>query len=267
MKYSILGFNQEEVLKLKATIDDDENKKSKNIQIDITDLLILRVLADFMNRSKIIKYIVNDKTYFSVQYKVLLEDLPVLNIKQQALSDRLNKMAYFKLIEKIVIKNQSGSYTAFRMGEQYEKLKYVGKDSEIQVQEYQTTSAEVINYNPKDSSTNNSSTNKEDIDKSISKKVFENFRNSYQGTKRGLEVEFKNFTKHKDWKKVLPLLGKALEREITHRNNLLANNQFCPCWAHLSTWINQRRWEQEFESVESQQKEKDIVKPTLNMKF
>src|SRR5574344_2249549 len=166
MKYNILEYSQEEVLKLRKTIK-DRNDKEKEIRIDIIDLHILHLLSDFMNRKKIIKYIVNDKTYFSVQYKVFLEALPILDIKQQALTDRLDKLAMFGLIEKVIIKNQLGSYSAFRLGEKYEDIKYFSKSSDIQVQTYQTTSANVANYKPKDYSTNN---NKEDIDLSISKK-------------------------------------------------------------------------------------------------
>src|SRR5574344_252867 len=172
MKYNILEYSQEEVLKLRKTIK-DRNDKEKEIRIDIIDLHILHLLSDFMNRKKIIKYIVNDKTYFSVQYKVFLEDLPILDIKQQALTDRLDKLAMFGLIEKVIIKNQLGSYSAFRLGEKYEDIKYFSKGSDIRVQTYQTTSANVANYEPKDYSTNNYSTNnnnKEIKDKSSIKK-------------------------------------------------------------------------------------------------
>lgn len=182
MKYNILEYSQEEVLKLRKTIK-DKNDKEKEIRIDIIDLHILHLLSDFMNRKKIIKYIVNDKTYFSVQYKVFLEDLPILDIKQQALTDRLDKLAMFGLIEKIIIKNQLGSYSAFRLGEKYEDIKYFSNGSDIRVQTYQTTSANVANYEPKDYSTNNYSTNnnnKEIKDKSFIKKVAKiNWRGDY----------------------------------------------------------------------------------------
>lgn len=181
MKYNILEYSQEEVLKLRKTIK-DKNDKEKEMRIDIIDLHILHLLSDFMNRSKIIKYIINDKTYFSVQYKVFLKDLPILDIKQQALTDRLDKLAMFGLVEKIIIKNQTGSYSAFRLGDKYEEIKYFGKCSELPVQTYQTTSANVSNYEPKDYYTNNTSTNnnKEIEDKSSIKKVAKiNWRGDY----------------------------------------------------------------------------------------
>ena len=167
MKYNIFDFNQEKVISLSKKIID--NGKDRIISLDVSDLLILLVISDFVNRKNIIKYTINDKTYFSVQYKVILDDLPILNIKKQALTDRINKMVYLGVIEKEIIKNQTGSYSVFRMGEEYEKIKYSCTDTQLQVQKYSTTSAEVVDYKPKYPSTNNYSTNiKEDT--SVSKK-------------------------------------------------------------------------------------------------
>lgn len=162
MKYSILGFNQDCVLKLQK----EQGGKVK--KLDATDLLILRDVADFMNRSKIIKYTIDDKVYFSIQYATILEDLPILDIKKQALSDRLDKMVFLNVLEKIVVKNQSGTFVAFRMGAEYEKLLYsctnsqtIPTSSELQVQMYSTT-----NHNT--NITNNSSTKEEKEDNKLS---------------------------------------------------------------------------------------------------
>lgn len=159
MRYSILGFSQEEVLKCKATVD--VNGKEKEISIDITDLLILQCTADFMNRQRIYRYMVNDKLYFSIQYKSLLEDLPILNIGKQALRDRIDKLVFFNLLEKEIVKNEQGSFVVFRIGENYEQLLYKngeGVCSKLHRGVYQTTHGCVENYTPKDSSTINSLT-------------------------------------------------------------------------------------------------------------
>ena len=172
MKYSILGFNQEEVLKCKTTID--VNGKEKIVCIDVADLLILRCVADFMNRQKIFKYVVNDKMFFSIQYKAVLEDLPILNIGKQALRDKIDKLVLFDLLEKEVVKNEQGTFVVFRIGSRYEQLMYKNNEgvcSEVLGGVYKTTHGVVENYTPKNSSTINSSTIKEkEIDKSISKK-------------------------------------------------------------------------------------------------
>jgi hypothetical protein len=171
MKYSILGFSQEEVLKCKTTID--VNGKEKEVCIDVTDLLILQCVADFMNRQHIYKYMINDKMYFSIQYKALLEDLPILNIGKQALRDRIDKLVLFNLLEKEAIRNEQGSFVVFRIGASYEQLVYnkngMTACSEMEWGVYQTTHGCVLNYTPKNSITINSTTIKEKEDKSSKK--------------------------------------------------------------------------------------------------
>jgi len=145
MKYSVLGFNQAVVTKLVG------NHNGKIVKLDVTDLLILQNVADFMNRPNIIKYTIEDKTYFSIQYSVIIEDLPIIDIKQQALRDRMDKMVTLGVLEKRVIKNAAGTWVAFRLGEKYELLKYTPTSSEttptsseLPVQKYQTTSHNTI---------------------------------------------------------------------------------------------------------------------------
>jgi hypothetical protein len=76
--------------------------------------------------------------------------------------------------------------------------------------------------------------------------IFDGFRKKYPGTKRGLQTEFKNFcSKHNDWKLVLPILSQSLNNQISWKRELFNAKMFVPCWAHLQTWINQRRWEEE----------------------
>lgn len=159
MKYSVLGFNQAAVTKLVG----DHN--GKIVKLDVTDLLILQNVADFMNRPNIIKYTIDDKTYFSIQYSVIIEDLPIIDIKQQALRDRMDKMVALGTLEKRVVKNASGTWVAFRLGEKYESLKYTPTSSEttptsseLPVQEYQTTShnTKVTKTNSKEKKDNNS---------------------------------------------------------------------------------------------------------------
>lgn len=83
------------------------------------------------------------------------------------------------------------------------------------------------------------------------KKVFDIFRKQYPGTKRGLETEYSNFKKkHKDYRACVYLLLPALRKLMEWRETKKASGQFVPEYANLSTWINQRRWEAELESVD-----------------
>lgn len=88
--------------------------------------------------------------------------------------------------------------------------------------------------------------------------AFEQFRQAYPGTKRGHEIEFKVLQKHDDWKEVLPKLMLALQKEISWRQRAKEAGVWTPGWANLQTWLNQRRWEQEFKEIETE------VSPTVS---
>ena len=81
--------------------------------------------------------------------------------------------------------------------------------------------------------------------------LFDEFRIAYRGTRRGLETELADFRKkHIGWMEIVPLLMPALERELMHRKQLAANQQFEPSWKNLRTWLSQRCWEQEFTLIQ-----------------
>lgn len=163
MKYSILGFNQEVVVKMSAV--KEVKGKLVEVKLDISDLLILQSIADFMNRPKIQKTIIDDKIYCWVKHSVILEDLPILNIKQQAFSDKLDKLVMFGLLEKQTIRNQTGTMSYFRIGENYEKLRYSdGKCSQTQVRnDSQLHMRTCSQLQDKDYITNNNTTNNSTI--------------------------------------------------------------------------------------------------------
>lgn len=76
------------------------------------------------------------------------------------------------------------------------------------------------------------------------KKKFDLARKIYPGIKRGIDTEFRNFQKHKDWKDVLDGLYKAIRNQDNWRRNAV-QGEFIPQWPYFKTWINQRRWEEE----------------------
>jgi hypothetical protein len=77
------------------------------------------------------------------------------------------------------------------------------------------------------------------------KEQFDQFRVSYKGTKGGLNKEFETLKKHKDWKEIVPKLEQALQYQSQARRGLDEAGDFCPNWKNLSTWMNQRCWEDE----------------------
>jgi predicted transcriptional regulator len=82
-------------------------------------------------------------------------------------------------------------------------------------------------------------------------KMFDDFRKSYKGNKRGLKAEFENLKKKrpKDWQDVIPKLMPALERMEQWREQAKQAKKFVPDYAMLQTWINQCRWETEYETI------------------
>jgi hypothetical protein len=87
-------------------------------------------------------------------------------------------------------------------------------------------------------------------------------RVAFPGRKRGNPTEFANYQKkHKDWRQMLPTLLPAINREKAYHDQCAAAGTFCAPWKNLSTWINQRCFEEEFPEVK-----KDVVTgPDLGM--
>lgn len=178
MKYSIFGFSQEKVCAIRKDVCTADGK-TKTYKLDTTDLLILQDLADFMNRAKIIKHTIDEKTYFSITYNAIIEDLPILDVKKQALRDRVDKLCLLGVLEKKVLKNYSGTFVAYRLTDMYEKLRYSipvedkAKDTgylENREGVYKTTTPCVSDYHPNNSTTINPTTKEKEIDKPISQK-------------------------------------------------------------------------------------------------
>lgn len=106
MKYTIEGFNQ---------------KKAIEYDLDIEDLIILRWFVDFS--PKMSEKNIDGKNYFWVDYKTILEDLPILNFKSK---DRLYRKM-LKMVEKGIlvhkgIKNKDGSFSYYGFGNNYQSL-------------------------------------------------------------------------------------------------------------------------------------------------
>jgi hypothetical protein len=111
VKYTINGFSQQEALKFKKNVL-DKNGKEKEIKIDSTDLLILRWFVDFY--PKMMKVEIEGIQYAWVQYQKILQDLPLLDIKKQALFDRFKKMCEFEILTHKTVKvNGTFSYYGF----------------------------------------------------------------------------------------------------------------------------------------------------------
>jgi hypothetical protein len=77
----------------------------------------------------------------------------------------------------------------------------------------------------------------------------------------GFETEFKNFKKHKDYENVIDLLIPAIENQSKWKSIEFELNEWTAQWKNLSTWINQRCWEDEpTEQVRNVITQRDKVK-------
>lgn len=138
MKYTIMGFSQ---------------WQAQELQIDTTDLLILRWIADFSGTDRIKKVMVDNKQYFWIQYAGLLADLPILNIKKDTLYRRLAKLEDKQILERVTYR-ENGTYSLYRFGIKYallvneERLENIPKQSEKNPEGYGKKSRGGTEKNP-----------------------------------------------------------------------------------------------------------------------
>ena len=83
MKYTIEGFQQQALL---------------DLELDGTDAIILRWFVDFKNTGKMEKKIIDNTEYFWIKYSYIIEQLPILGIKQGMLQKRFKKYKDVKIM-------------------------------------------------------------------------------------------------------------------------------------------------------------------------
>lgn len=81
--------------------------------------------------------------------------------------------------------------------------------------------------------------------------AFEQFRQAYPGQKRGAQVEFDSFVRKypRQWRRYVPELAPALEKMLAWRARARKAGEFVPELKHLSTWLNNRCWTDEYPDV------------------
>ena len=108
MKYSILGFNQEKIVVY----------SKDGLKCDLIDLLLLNYIIYAQANPKM-KHRVDDemKPCVWLQHEHILEDLPILNITEGTLKNRLTKLRKMELITSKTIANENsqGSRTYYRI--------------------------------------------------------------------------------------------------------------------------------------------------------
>lgn len=117
MRYTIEGFSQEYAMTLKKTVPVKD--KQKTIQIDCTDLVILRWFVDFFPNMK--KITVDGREYAWLTHKKLLADLPLLDITKRACIERMQKLVEFEILDYQLLKD-GGTFSLYAFGKNYINL-------------------------------------------------------------------------------------------------------------------------------------------------
>jgi hypothetical protein len=102
MKYTINGFQQ---------------KKLLEYGLDGIDAYILRWFVDFYHTGKMAKVEYDSKTFLWVNYKAVIEDIPIINIKSKdVIARRFKKMVNCGLMEHYT-KKEGGMYSCYKLVE------------------------------------------------------------------------------------------------------------------------------------------------------
>ena len=124
MKYTIMGFSQEKTLAYGLTLD---------------DLCILQYIMDAQASPKMYKHLdeATNTSYAWISHKKLLEDLPIINITEGTLRNKLAELRKKELIISITIANTklNGSKTFYAITDKvydliYQQKKDINKTSE-----------------------------------------------------------------------------------------------------------------------------------------
>lgn len=114
MKYTIHGFSQ---------------KAAVSFNLDNDDLLLLRWFVDFKNTGKMVSREVDGEIYYWVNYSSIIEILPILYVKKDAVYRKFKKMADLGILKRTTVR-LFGTYSFYKLDKNYAELeKFDGKKS------------------------------------------------------------------------------------------------------------------------------------------
>lgn len=98
---------------------------TNGLDLDIIDLAIFDFIKDFSNSPKCVKMQTSDGIYFWISHKLILESMPLLNIKTtQGLSKRIDNLIKANIIKKHPDCDKL-SKTLYKFGSNYDLLTFV----------------------------------------------------------------------------------------------------------------------------------------------
>jgi hypothetical protein len=109
MKYAIMGFNQTVMM-------------HHDLNLTLSDLLILRWFVDFEKSGKMIKYIHENEAFFNIRIDGVLRDIPMYFESKSGVHKILKKLISLKILKRITVKNGTGTYGYYNYDEMYYEL-------------------------------------------------------------------------------------------------------------------------------------------------
>ena len=138
MRYSIMGFEQEALLSI----------QTEQLKLDMSDILLMDYIQRAISQPSMIKHYENGQPYVWLQHSKILEDLPILGIKNDMLKKRLNKLVELHIIKSITLaaNKGQGSRSYYTITEVFESLQFSSEDSTRGNKLPMLSRPEVINY-------------------------------------------------------------------------------------------------------------------------
>ena len=150
VKCSIEGFNQAYAASLRI---DSIGRDGKVVtrRLDCIDLVILRWFTDFYPDMK--KEKANGREYAWLVAAKLAEDLPILGITKRAAAERLQKLADFGILDRIIVRDERGTFCLYGFGPLYGRMVNASEPEPGEPEPIEETEPEEAATLPRSSST------------------------------------------------------------------------------------------------------------------
>ncbi|MFL7796622.1 hypothetical protein OIM93_06875 [Clostridium chauvoei] len=106
MQYSFLGFSVSKMVEFK---------------LDMKDMAILRFFIDFRETGKMKAEVLDDNTYYWVNYNTMVEEMPFLELGKRTIMNRMLKLRDLGILTHYS-KKEGGTFSYFALGPKYIEL-------------------------------------------------------------------------------------------------------------------------------------------------
>lgn len=243
MKFTIHGLSQEMLIER---------------GLDAQDALIIAWLSDLISSPKIKTVLHDGATYYWIRYESILEDLPILTIKNpKGIGKKFLELEAKGLLIKHIARDINGSYSYFRFTDVIDEMKRVVNK---EIRHCPEKSSAINQENSHCHEKGNAHCPKKGSPLPQKGQSYNQSTNN-QSTKNNYVCTFADFYEvyprkvNKDsalkaWAKISPELHETIVDDVKNRivNHIgWQDRQYIP---HPSTYLNQRRWEDEIEKTQ-----------------